>query len=533
MSRPERSCLAALTVSFVLLGWAFSVVLPLFANFDEHTHVDRVGHTARQPLDEVGPDLRRTYGSAAALEAAGSPDTQGPALWERAPADRPTYRPFGAYDRGDEQKLDGCGSTCQNFQYAQPPAWYWLMAPSYAALDGRPFPQTVLWLRLLDVLLVAPVVVLTWWAARQVWPGNRRRPLAAAALVATAGPLAFTAAGVNNDALMLLTAGAALALAVAISRRGPTVRLCLALGVVMGVGLLTKVELVVMAPVIGLSVLIAPRTHLERWRAALLVAGPALPGVLWWVVQQAGGGVLSPEGSEILAPTAEGPWSSANVLGYAAHKVPVVLDRFWGLYGVPPFVVPPPVRVLLWTGTAALVGGWLVCRRWRRPTVEDARDAVLALVPVALTLAVIWASFKTYRLNGEVRALVPRYVYPALPLIALAAVGAATTVARRALPTAWSRWALPVGIPVLAVVAGLGSFLHCIRGLYGTSDLSLLLDRAGAIAPVTAPGPWALVLLVGWSLSVALATATGHKVRGVAGRRGVRSPAEPMVEAQM
>jgi hypothetical protein len=292
----------------------------------------------------------------------------------------------------------------------------------------------------------------------------------------------------------------------------------------MGVGLLTKVELVVMAPVIGLSVLMAPKTALARWRAALLVAVPALPGVVWWVVQQAGGGVLSPEGSEILAPASRGPWSSANVFGYAAHKVPVVLDRFWGLYGVPAFVVPPLARALLWAGTAALVGGWLATRRWRRPTMEDARLAVLALVPLVLVFAVIWASFKTYRSNGEVRALVPRYVYPALPLMALAAVSALATTARRAASqrwARWSRWALPVGIPLLALGAGLASLLHAMRGLYGTSDASLLLDRAGAIAPLATPGPWALIILEAWAVAVAVAAVAAYNVRSGPGSSDV------------
>ncbi len=505
MSPPERRCLAALTASFILLGLAFSVILPLFANYDEHTHVDRVGHTARQPFDAVGPDLRRTFGSVAALEAAGSPDTQGPELWARAPEQRPDYLPFGRYPGGNEPQDRGCSGTCQNFQYAQPPAWYWLMAPSYAVLDQRPFPQTVLWLRILDVLLVAPVVVLTWWMARQLWPGARRRALGAAALVATAGPLAFTAAGANNDALMLLLAAAVVALTVAITRRGATGRLSLALGVMLGIGLLTKIELIVITPVVGLAVLVAPRVAVARWKAVAMVAVPALPGAIWWVAQQTGGGVLSPEGSEILAPAAVGPWRHVTLGSYAFHRVPMLLDRFWGLYGVPAFVVPRTWRLLLWLAIEALVLAWLLCRQWRRPSSDDARLAVLALMPVALIAAVLWASFKTYRLNGEVRAIAPRYLYAVLPLVALAVVSAAVTALRGLAPSSWSRWVLPVGIPVAAAVAGFGSFVHAAHGLYGTTDLSVLLDRAHVLAPVATPGPWAAVLLVGWVLATAVA----------------------------
>lgn len=530
MSPPERRCLTALTSSFVLLGLAFSVILPLFANYDEHTHVDRVGHTARHPFDSVGADLRRTYGSVAALDAAGSPDTQGPELWARAPEERPRYLPFDEYEGGSKQQVHGCGGSCQNFQYAQPPAWYVLMAPSYAVLDDQPFPQTVLWLRIIDVLLVGPVVLLTWWAARQLWPGARRRALAAAALVATAGPLAFTAAGANNDALMLLLTGAAVALTVAISRRGATARLSLVLGAVMGAGLLTKIELVVIAPVVGLAVLVAPKVDLARWKAVALVAVPALPGVVWWVGQQAGGGVLSPADSEILAPAADGPWRGATLTGYAFRWVPVLLDRFWGLYGVPAFVAPPMWRLLFWFAIEALVIAWLLCRRWRRPSPHDARMGVLALMPAALIAAVLWASFKTYRLNGEVRALAPRYLYAVLPLFALAAVSAGATVVRRMAPPSWPRWVLPLGIPVVAAVAGFGSFVRASHGLYGTTDLSVLLDRARAVAPVANPGAWATVLLVCWVLAIATAAVSSRRIPpstedAPAGRTGARDAA--------
>lgn len=510
MSPPERRCLAALTISFVLLGLAFSVALPLFANYDEHTHVDRVGHTARHPFDSVGPGLRRTYGSVAALEAAGSPDTQGPELWARAPEARPHYLPFDGYEGGSKPQVEGCGGTCQNFQYAQPPAWYWLMAPSYAVLDDRPFPQTVLWLRIFDVLLVAPVVLLSWWAARQLWPGARRRALAAAALVATAGPLAFTAAGANNDALMLLMTSAVVALTIAISRRGATARLSLALGAAMCAGLLTKVELVVIAPVVAVVVLVSPKVALARWKAVFLVAVLALPGVAWWVAQQAAGGVLSPAGSEILAPAADGPWRGATVTGYAFRWVPVLLDRFWGLYGVPAFGAPRNWRVVLWLATEALVIAWLLCRRWQRPSPHDARVGVLALMPVALITAVLWASFKTYRLNGEVRALAPRYLYAVMPLFALAVVSAGAMVVRQLAPPSWPRWILPLGMPVVAAVAGFGSFARAIHGLYGTTDLSVLLDRAHAVAPVANPGAWATVLLVCWVLAIAVAAVSSR-----------------------
>ncbi|MGQ0615782.1 MAG: glycosyltransferase family 39 protein [Acidimicrobiia bacterium] len=511
MERRERAAVGALTGAFILLGLVFAVAVPLFGNYDERTHVDRARYTARQPLGPVGPDLDMTFGSWAALAQVAF-DGGGPDRWDRVPTDRPDYPPFGEYPGGDRQQHQDCPGPCQNYQYIQPPGWYLAVAPLVAALDDRPFPATVLALRVVGVVLVAAMVPLAWWTARQLWPGRRRRALATAALVAAWGPLAFTAAGANNDGLMLPFAGGVVAAMAAILRRGNSWRRCLALGLVLGAGLWVKVELVTMAPLAAAAVLLcAPRGELTRTRAALVAAVPVLPGALWWSWRILGGHVLSPEASEILAPPRPGPWASSGFTEFVVEKTPVLFDRVWGFYDFPPFLVGPGWRVLLWALTTAVVGGgvacWLASSR-RSGGARERRWLVLAAVPAALVASVLYASYRTFHRNGEVRALVPRYLYTALPVLALGLVGSGAAIAARFRPRrAGDRSALPLLVLAAAAVGGAGSVAVCLTGMYGTRSLPTLLDRAGAIAPVDHVGVWLAALAAAWAIFVAAAAA--------------------------
>ncbi len=541
--RAPKVILILLTAAFGLCGLAFAVGTPLFRNFDEQTHVDRARYTARHPFEIPGSELRRTFGAWAALDAVGLPDGTIDDAWPDVPNVRPDYLPFDAYPGGDAPQRSGCPGPCQNYQYGHPPAWYLMMAPVTAVLEGRPFPETVLWLRALDVALVLPVVPLTWYTARQVWPGATRRPLAAAGLVALFGPLAFTAAGVNNDALVLVLGAAVIAVMARVLRVGARPRPAILLGTLVAAGLLTKVQFVPVAPLAGLAVLVAPTAghHPGRARtwAALGFGLPALIGALWWVRNLLSDGVLSPRESEILAPARAGPWQDATFGGYVLDQLPLFGGRFWGLYGFPLVSAPEPWRIVLSTAVIAVVAAWLACRRWRRPTASGLRLLALAAVPLALFGAVAWASFDVHRTNGEVRGLAPRYVYLALPVLAVALVGALRTVAARlrvapAGAKAPSRL-LALGLVAVAAVGSVGSFAVAMRGRYQTSSLSEALERAGVVSPVADPGPvlgaisaaWLAAVLVVVGLSWGSLPAEDHRGAGPSGPMLAERPAEP------
>jgi 4-amino-4-deoxy-L-arabinose transferase-like glycosyltransferase len=486
----DRQVLALLTLAFVLLGLLFTVLVPMFSNFDEQTHLDRARYTARHPFESVGPSLRITFGSWAALQA-----VQGPTpLGADGPSQRAAYRAFSDYPGGNRPE-EPCPGVCQNIQYGHPPAYYLLVAPITAVVEHQTFPRVDLALRAFDVLLVAPMIALTWWTAREVWPRSRRRPLAAAAVVALFAPLAYTSADVNNDALILVTIAVAIAIATRLVRRGGDVRWAGALGLVVTIGLLTKIEMVLAAPALGLVVLAAPAALGTRVRSAIAFAVLAAPGAAWWVHELAGGGPLTPKDSQLLGPPIPGPWSHQSYLTYAAQKLPTLVGRFFGTYNVPVTYLARPVQLALGLVVVALGVAWLVLRRWRRPQWSDLGWLLLAGVPASLALGTLYASVDGYRYTGKLRGLAPRYLYPAAPLLAIGAVAALAVLARR-----WSRswrWAAPAGMAVLALAAGL-SVLRCIQGAFGTSSWAVIAHRARAVSPIGRPMEVALALGVLW-----------------------------------
>jgi hypothetical protein len=501
-ARGEVRIVVLLTLAFVLLGLAFAVLVPMFANFDEQTQLDRARYTARHPLEQVGPSLRVTYGSWAALQAVrGAPEPLG----VDGAARRESYRAFGDYPGGDAGDPAPCPGVCQNIQYAHPPAWYLLAAPVTAALDGQTFPRTVLVLRVFDVLLVAPMVALAWATAREVWPRSPRRRVAVAAAVALTGPLAYTAANVNNDALLLLTIGGAIALMARILRRGPTVASSAALGAVVALGLLTKVEMVLAAPAIGLAVLAGPADWPRRLRSALGFGLLAAPAALWWLHEVADGGPLTPKSSELLGPAVPGPWTHMSYLRYVLDKAPTLLGRFWGTYNTPVTFVPAPVRVALGVAVLALAAGWLATRRWGPLTAASLRWWLLAAVPVSLALGTLYASVDGYRRDGQLRGLAPRYVYPAAAVLAIGAVAALAAIAGRVVPGHLRRWLLPAGVAVLSLVGGVASVARAVQGSFGTSSWADIADRARAVSPIGRPMEVLAPIALAWVAVLVLA----------------------------
>jgi hypothetical protein len=134
---------------------------------------------------------------------------------------------------------------------------------------------------------------------------------------------------------------------------------------------------------------------------------------------------------------------------------------------------------------------------------------VLAALPVSLVAGVLQASVSAYRRTGELRALAPRYVYPALPVLAIGAVAAAAAVAGA---RGWRvpRRALPVVIAVAAagVVASVARAAHAA---YGTTSLSTLLHTARSVSPLGRPAPILLAVTVLWAGCLLLAIAVAAR----------------------
>lgn len=498
-----RRVLALLIASFALGGLAFALGTPTFQNPDEPSHLDLAHHYAHHPFDLAGPGLRVRQDTVAAVDQVGLSASAGPISYTNTATSRPPYRALDDYPNAGQPATSGCLASCQNYQYAHPPGWYLAMAPVVRLFDGLSFPSLVFLLRALNVLLALGAVPLTWYTARQVWPDAVTRPLVAAAAVAFCGPYLATAAAVNNDAAVLGLSAATAALMARTLRRGSSLPSAALLGAVVGVGLLVKAQFVVLAPLAGLAVLFGP-VVVARWRAVFAFATPALIGAHWWIATLVRDGSLTPAGSELVQPASPGPWERTSLVNYVIDHTGDLHRRFFGLYGWASVEVPDLWHTTLTIATCVAVAAWLAARRWDPPTLESMRWWLLAAVPAGLVAASFKASFDVYRLTGEVRGLAPRYLYPAVPLLAVGLAAAGGAVAAR-LPRRLRAPLAAIAVGLLALVAGVGSFVLAVTGLLDSTSIGRMVERADVVSPVGAPAMWLAALAIGWTAATVAA----------------------------
>ena len=499
----EHAAVALLTLAFVSLGSAFAVTTPLFQNPDETSQVDMVRHYAFYPTDMAGPALRQTRGVRDALLETGMTDIVGDRDISHLPASRPDYRTFEEY--GGFEEATECPGTCQNYQFIHPPGWYLLAAPVVAALDSQPVTASVLALRLLNVVLVSVAVACTWYIARQLCPGRPRLALVAAALTAACAPLAATAAAVNSDGGMLALMAMALAGIARLLRRGLDTPTALFTGVVIGLGLLTKGQFLVIAPIGLAAVVLAPRTR-PLWLPLLAHVVPVGLGGLWWLRVLLDTHGFTPAGSELVSRPSPGPWRDVGFLSYVRDRIPEFADQLPGRYGWKLITLP---GWLAWATQAAgvlLFVGWLLARRWQRPTPASARVALLATLPPLLFVAAALAAFDTFHASGEIRGLAPRYTFGAIPVVAVGAAAAMATIAARVQLDRWRAW-LGGLVVLLAAAWGAASFVAVLRGQYQSDALGTIFQRAGTVAPIARPKAWTAILTLLWLGATAASSA--------------------------
>ena len=259
---------ATLLVVGLALPWALWA--PPFEKPDEIHHVGYVVHLLRQGRL---PDPREPLEPFARLEAHQPPlyylvgaGTLG--LAERLGLERIDLEPW--QHRHNEQFRGGRGSPDPGshevgfFEHGGV-GWF----------DDPDFPPGLLLLRLLSTAMAAAAA---WQSARLLQALFADRPLAAlaATLAATILPTrVMLSSAVNNDVLAWLFGALALRLALAISRKGAwaaSLKAHAVLGVVIGLGLLTKLTLVTAAPLLLAGIGRAPW---RRWLAAVAAAGAA------------------------------------------------------------------------------------------------------------------------------------------------------------------------------------------------------------------------------------------------------------------
>jgi 4-amino-4-deoxy-L-arabinose transferase-like glycosyltransferase len=353
------------------------------------------------------------------------------------------------------------------FQYEdyQPPLYYLLLTPVFLLFDGALHP-----LRIASVALGAVVVLLTFLVARKLFPDRFWLVLTATVFVAFLPQHVAMLSAVNNDSLAeLIIASIILMLLLMVQgARGPTGgvepdnRLLLFLGIIVGLGLLTKATVYMMVPIVAVAL---GWVYWGEWnrliRAGLLVFGSAMfIGLIWWARN-----ALVYDGLDVLGVSAHNrtvtgqpltvEWIADRGLGpTVAAFFRTTFQSFWGQFGWMGVVMPQWVyRPLLLFSILTIFGfGWSVYR-WRKRLIPNRSTQELdptfpIIIAILLgTFALSLLGYLAYNITFVQHQ--GRYLFSALIPISLA-VATGWALLLRPITQRWPRavYLFPLGLAI-------------------------------------------------------------------------------------
>jgi hypothetical protein len=273
LQRRPLLALAGLLVIYVILALAVSVIVPIGESPDELDHFAYMQYLLRErEFPVMAPDAAENE----TMEANQPPlyYLLGAAVTAWLPRQEPLDLP-----------LNSCFSN--ELQDQGRPTFY-----VHSRSEAFPYSGAVLAFHLvrgLSILLGAVTIGLTYWLGRLLLPGKPEAAWLGAAFLALNPQFIYITASINNDGLTTLLGAAVVVLGVVALNR-PGGKTAAGLGLLVGLGLLTKVALLALWPVALLAVgwpLI--KQFLERrslkgegWGAALLVLGLPVLTAGWW-----------------------------------------------------------------------------------------------------------------------------------------------------------------------------------------------------------------------------------------------------------
>ncbi len=348
----------------------------------------------------------------------------------------------------------------------QPPLFYLLAAPVYSLTGGA-----LTALRLFSALLGAGVILAVYGIGRAA--GGPMVGLSAAAFAAFLPQHIAIMAGAGNDSLAELIVGLGLLgtlwlLTPEVPRRlqpGPVL-----LGLVMGLGFLTKATTLLLGPLVMLALLLRwYQTDERSWQSllrawALFLLPALLLGGMWWLRNIGLYGWpdflgLGNHDAVVVGQPRTADWIAREGLGnWLALGIRVTFQSFWGQFGWMGVPMPDWVYAVLLAFTGVSYAGLIpLARRARRAPMAAARRAIIGVLAALFLLGI--AQFVYY--NTSFVQFQGRYLYPALAAYAItmaAGWSGWVTLAAARLPSTWAdrlRW-LPV--IVMGSLAGLSAY---------------------------------------------------------------------------
>jgi len=404
--RAARWALALVLALYLALGVAYSLVNPIFESPDEALNYANIRYLVEErrlpviepdrPTKAHHPPLYYTLG---ALLVSWVPNDNYDAVVERV-------NPFWAYRPWEP----GGDNKCL---YLHDPA-----------LEGFPYRDVALGVhlvRFLSLLMGAGTVLAVYGTAREMAGGRLCVAVGAAAMVAFNPMFLFISGSVHDDALANLVAAATLYVTARFLVRGATARRAALLGLLVGLGILTKLTCLLVVPTVGLALLYRPLADRGRagWREAARLAGIALGLALalggWWFARNL---LLYGEPTSMVRQT--GVWGvreNAPDLVAAARELGFLHDSLWGVFGYGQVPLPRPVYGLArLVGLAALGGLVLFWARRRSGRVPWERPPGVLLILLSAPLVALAVNFA--RMTVSAAADFGRYLFVSLAALA-------------------------------------------------------------------------------------------------------------------
>ncbi len=439
MTTTHRRILYAILATYVVIGIIYSVTTPLFEASDELWHYPMVKYMADNGLQLPPQD----------------PVNRGP--WRQEGSQPPLYYMLSAV------LTAGIDTSDMDFvRRINPHSDIGVVRPDGNAniivhrQDAEAFPWhgttlAVHIIRFFSIALGLGTVLVTFQLAREIFPEQPSIALGAAALNAFLPMFLFISGSVNNDNLSNLLGNLLTLLIVRLVKNGTQPqststqwRFYVLLGVVTGAGLLAKLNIGFLIPLVALGLLIRSwRQH--DWRP--IVIGGTISGVLtiaiagWWYLhnQQLYG---DPTGLDMFLQIVSRRAIPANAAQLWSERFSFT-QAYWGFFGGVNVPLPDSVYLIFniigglsLISAVIFIGYTLVKRQW---TVER-------WIPAAITI--IWpiVTFISYlRWTAETPASQGRLVFGALSSISLwMAVGLI--------------WWLPNRVKALGISAAAGYF---------------------------------------------------------------------------
>lgn len=421
-----------------------------------------------------GPDEIEHYRYIRTLQATGqlpAPDGQPYGQFHQAPFYYVLLLPMAMLLPDDDfHEIDGRINPYHGYDLSRPGndnknVYLHYRAELFPTLSS-PTARAVHVLRLFSIGLGVGTLLFAWASFRLIWPQHPHRQYLALGLLACWPQFTYISSVINNDNAAFFLASGAFYLCIRQIKQGVTWQSAGLLGVVLGLALLTKASLLILAVPIGLITLLQPRT----WRYAVLTLVITLLVSGWWywrnytLTGDATGiqamfttwpaQVLDAEGSPLLQGVERAVFGYRTFWARFGHGAVAVHDTIYQIYDV--------------LGMVAL--GGLAYALWRGRRQQSGERSTHLLIIFVAAFALIWVFSLILSASIALAGNQGRYLFPGIiAWTVLITTGLEALLNRLKRPVVYA--ALVIGFALINLTALLGYFYPAYRVLPVPDDM--------------------------------------------------------------